>query len=59
VEDAKQIGRLDHPCEVNSAEWNASGSVIATAAADGVVRLWSANLKDGTWREQTMGQTMQ
>jgi WD40 repeat protein len=54
VEDAKEIGRLDHPCEVNSAEWNASGSVIATAAADGVVRLWSANLKDGTWREQTM-----
>ena len=29
------------------------------AVADGVVRLWSANLKDGTWREQTMGQTMQ
>lgn len=49
-----ELGRLNHSCEVNSAEWNASGSVIATAAADGAIRFWSANLKDGTWREHNV-----
>ena len=52
VSKATELGRLNHPCEVNSADWNASGSVIATAATDGKIRFWSANLKDGAWREQ-------
>jgi WD40 repeat protein len=54
VQIVTEKGILRHPCEVNNCEWNTSGSIIATAAADGVVRMWSANLKDGAWRENTM-----
>ena len=53
VEMAKEMGVLAHPCEINNCEWNASGSVVATAATDGNIRMWSANMKDGAWREQT------
>ena len=53
VEMAKEMGVLAHPCEINNCEWNASGSVVATAATDGNIRMWSANMKDGVWREQT------
>jgi len=54
VESTKTMGRLRHPRRVTSCDWNASGSVIATAAEDGVVRMWSANLKDGAWCEHAV-----
>ena len=50
------IGRLRHPGVVMSCDWNASGSVVATTCEDGVVRLWSANLKDGTWCEHAVAE---
>lgn len=52
----KTIGRLRHPGVVMSCDWNASGSVVATTCEDGVVRLWSANLKDGTWCEHAVAE---
>ena len=51
VESAREIGVLAHDYEVNNASWNASGSALATAARDGVVRLWTANLQSGAWQE--------
>ena len=51
VESAREIGVLEHDYEVNNASWNASGSALATAARDGVVRLWTANLQSGAWQE--------
>ena len=56
VGSMKTIGRLRHPGVVMSCDWNASGSVVATTCEDGVVRLWSANLKDGTWCEHAVAE---
>ena len=56
VGSMKTIGRLRHPGVVMSCDWNASGSVVATTCGDGVVRLWSANLKDGTWCEHAVAE---
>lgn len=42
---------FEHPSEVCSAEWDPTGVTLATAAMDGRVRLWAANLL-GDWAEQ-------
>ncbi|KAL3687587.1 hypothetical protein R1sor_013896 [Riccia sorocarpa] len=43
----------DHqPGEVVQAEWDMSGMTLASAGADGVVRLWQSNLK-GRWEEKS------
>lgn len=51
LESAREIGVLPHEHALNNASWNASGSALATAARDGVVRLWTANLQSGVWQE--------
>jgi len=54
VVSAREIGTLEHEREVNDASFDASGRTVATAARDGVVRLWMANLQSGAWEQHAM-----
>lgn len=40
---------LSHPGPVLDLDWNAVGTTLATSAADGVVRVWAANMQTGAW----------
>ena len=44
---------LDHPnaCEVFRVEWNLTATMLSTSCDDGIVRLWSPNLR-GEWTTQ-------
>jgi len=46
----RRSATLPHPAAVHGVDWNMVGSTLATAAADGVVRLWSANLQTAKWQ---------
>jgi WD40 repeat protein len=39
-------------------DWNMVGTTLATSAADGVVRVWAANMQTGEWeaRAQLVGE---
>ena len=49
---------LSHPGPVLDLDWNAVGTTLATSAADGVVRVWAANMQTGAWeaRAQLVGE---
>ena len=49
---------LSHPGPVLDLDWNMVGTTLATSAADGVVRVWAANMQTGEWeaRAQLVGE---
>jgi nucleoporin SEH1 len=47
----KQGGESSTPCEVFRVEWNLTATTLATSCDDGIVRLWSPNLR-GEWQLQ-------
>ena len=49
---------LSHPGKVLDLDWNTVGTTLATSAADGVVRVWAANMQTGVWeaRAQLVGE---
>jgi nucleoporin SEH1 len=47
----KQGGESSTPCEVFRVEWNLTATTLATSCDDGIVRLWTPNLR-GEWQLQ-------
>ena len=47
--NARLCASLSHPGPVHDLDWNTVGTTLATSAADGVVRVWAANMQTGAW----------
>ena len=47
--NARLCASLSHPGPVYDLDWNTVGTTLATSAADGVVRVWAANMQTGAW----------